>query len=176
MEYKIKDNAPMKASKDIFIAPSADVIGKVKLGTHVSIWFQAVIRADTDTITIGDNSNIQDGCIIHVDEGFPTIIGESVTVGHKAMLHGCSIDNNTLVGIGAIILNGAKIGKHCIIGAGTLITEGTVIPDYSLVIGTPGKIVKTVTEAQANMLTASAQHYVKAGEQYTQSLKALDSK
>lgn len=171
MIYPFKMIAPQYDENATFIAPSADVIGKVVLAENVSVWFQAVIRADTDSITIGPDSNIQDASVLHVDAGFPLTIGKGVTVGHKAMLHGCKIDDFSLIGINAVVLNGATIGKYCIIGAGALVTEGMDIPDYSLVVGSPAKIIKTVTEQQAQMLEASAQHYVDAGIQYRKSIK-----
>ncbi|MDC2891490.1 gamma carbonic anhydrase family protein [Psychrosphaera algicola] len=141
------------------------------MGTGVSIWFHAVLRADSDSIHIGDNTNIQDGCIVHVDEGHPVNVGHSVTVGHKAMLHGCTIGDRSLIGIGAIILNGANIGKNCIIGAGALITENTQIADNSLVVGSPSKVIKSVSDQQVELLKASAHHYAVAGEDYNQNLK-----
>lgn len=170
MEFEINNKRPVKQGQNYFIAPSADVIGDVVIGKDVSIWFQAVLRADTDSIHIGDNSNIQDGCIVHVDSGYPVHVGHSVTVGHKAMLHGCTIGDRSLIGIGAIILNGATIGKNCVIGAGALITENTQIPDNSLVVGSPGKVIKSVSDQQVELLKASAHHYVQAGEDYKKNL------
>jgi carbonic anhydrase/acetyltransferase-like protein (isoleucine patch superfamily) len=176
VEYQINSHAPEKAKDVGFIAPSADIIGNVIMAADVSVWFQVVIRADTDKVTIGARSNIQDATVIHVDSGFPVSIGESVTIGHKVMLHGCTIGNGSLVGINAVVLNGATIGKHCIIGAGTLITEGTHIPDNSLVVGSPGKVIKSVSNEQVQRLMASAQHYVDASRQYKQKLSLANSR
>jgi carbonic anhydrase/acetyltransferase-like protein (isoleucine patch superfamily) len=145
---------------DFWIADSADVIGSVILGNNASIWFNAVVRGDCDTITIGENTNIQDGSVLHADVGVPLTIGANVTVGHKVMLHGCSIGDHSLIGINAVILNGAKIGRYCIIGANTLIPEGKVIPDFSLVVGSPGRVVREVSAEQKAMLEMSALHYV----------------
>lgn len=159
MDYQLNGISPSYNKNNCFIAPSADLIGNVQLGNNVSVWFQAVIRADNDLVSIGDNSNIQDGSIIHVDKGQPVIIGEGVTIGHKAMLHGCIIDRNCLIGMGAVILNGAKIGKNCIVGAGALVTENKTFPDNSLIIGSPAKAVKTISNEQAELLAQSALHY-----------------
>jgi len=131
-----------------FIAPGAEVAGDVELGKAASIWYHAVVRGDRAPIRIGRGSNIQDNCVIHVDAGFPVEIGENVTVGHGAILHGCTVGNQSLIGMGAILMNGCRIGKNCIVGAGTLITQGTVIPDNSLVLGNPGKVKRQVTEEE----------------------------
>ncbi|MEP5374260.1 MAG: gamma carbonic anhydrase family protein, partial [Hyphomicrobiales bacterium] len=127
---------------DFWIAPDANVIGKVDVKTAVSIWFGSTLRGDNEWITLGVGSNVQENCVLHTDMGFPLTIGENCTIGHKAILHGCTIGNNSLVGMGATILNGAKIGSNCLIGAGSLIPEGKVIPDNSLVVGIPGKIIR----------------------------------
>src|SRR6185437_9548471 len=140
--------AKVSKGTNVFIAPGAVVIGDVHLGDSVSVWFNAVIRADTDSITIGKNSNIQDGCIIHEDPGAPVIIGEEVIVGHAAIIHGATVGNNTLIGMRATLLNHVQVGSWCIIGAHSLLTEGTAIPDYSIVMGSPGKVIKTLTEKQ----------------------------
>ena len=174
MRYAIKGRPPVTATDEYFIAPSADLIGDITIGNRVSIWFQVVIRADMDSVTIGESSNIQDGTIMHVDEGFPINIGRGVTIGHKVMLHGCNIGDNSLIGMNATVLNGVKIGKNCIIGAGSLITENKDIPDNSLVMGVPGKVVKQLTDEQVLQLKESAAHYVKNGEFYRQSLSKLD--
>lgn len=174
MQYAINGHCPKTATDNYFIAPSADLIGNIEIGDGVSIWFQCVLRGDNDKITLGEKSNIQDGTIIHVDEGVPCTIGSGVTVGHKVMLHGCTIGDNTLIGMNATVLNGAVIGKNCVIGAGALITEGKEIPDNSLVMGAPGKIVKQVTEQQAEMLKASAAHYVNNGENYRHHLNKVN--
>ena len=145
------------------------------LSDHVSIWFNVVIRADTDKITIGKNSNIQDGSILHLDKGFPLTIGEHVTVGHKVMLHGCTIGDNTLIGMNAVVLNGAKIGKNCIIGANALVTENMEIPDGVLVLGSPAKVIKPIDESTTKHITLGAQHYVENGQRYNKHLQPITS-
>ena len=154
-----------------FIAPDASIIGSVELHQNSSVWFNAVIRADQDQIIIGENSNVQDGSVLHVDPGFPLSIGENVTVGHKVMLHGCTIGDNSLIGINSVVLNGAKIGKNCLIGANTLIPENMVIPDGSLVVGSPGKVKRELNPSQIQMLLLSAAHYVQNGQRYQADLK-----
>lgn len=142
-----------------WVAPNATVIGQVELGDQVSIWFGAVVRADNCKIHIGHFSNVQENAVLHTDAGIEMYIGDYVTIGHQAMLHGCTVGNNSLIGIHAVILNGAVIGQNCIIGANALIPEGKVIPDYSVVMGSPGKVVKTLDEAGAMRLKISALHY-----------------
>ena len=154
-----------------FIAPDASIIGSVEIHNNASIWFNVVIRADNDQVIIGENSNIQDGSVLHIDPGFPLTIGKNVTVGHKAMLHGCTIGENSLIGINAVVLNGAKIGKNCLIGANTLIPENMVVPDGSMVVGSPGKVKRELTEQQVKMLALSAAHYVQNGQRYTAGLQ-----
>lgn len=149
-----------------WVAPNATLIGQVKLGEYASVWFNTVIRGDNDLIDIGKRTNIQDGCVLHTDKGFPMVIGEGCTVGHMAMLHGCTIGPNTLIGIGSTILNGARIGANCIIGAHALITEGKEIPDNSLVMGSPGKIVRQLGDKDAAQLQKLAQHYVDNSARY----------
>jgi carbonic anhydrase/acetyltransferase-like protein (isoleucine patch superfamily) len=156
--------------QDYFIADNATVIGSVILEQNASIWFNAVLRGDNDLITIGENSNIQDGSVLHTDSGISLTVGKNVTVGHKVMLHGCEIGEGSLVGINSVILNGAKIGKHCLIGANSLIAEGKVIPDGSMVIGSPGKIVRQLTPEQMQGLEMGAQHYVENFKRYLQEL------
>ena len=142
-----------------YVAPSADVIGSVRLGVEASIWFAAVIRGDNDWILIGDGSNVQDGAVIHTDEGFPTHIGANVTIGHQALLHSCTVGEETLIGNGARVLDRAQIGAHCVIAAGALITPDTVIPAGSLVMGAPGKIVRAVGERELQMIRRAAASY-----------------
>ncbi len=166
MIYQLNELTPEFDESSCFIAPSADLIGQVKLGKQVSVWFQVVIRADNDLVSIGDNSNIQDATTIHVDKGHPVTIGQGVTVGHKAMLHGCSVADNSLIGMGATILNGAKIGKNSIVGAGALVTENKSFPDNSLIMGVPAKAVKTLTDEQVELLKQSASHYCDKIEEY----------
>lgn len=155
---------------DCWIAPGATVLGNVILKPGASIWFGAVLRGDNDPITIGENTNIQDGAVLHTDLGSPLTIGRDVTVGHQAMLHGCTIGDETLIGIGSIVLNGARIGRNCLIGARCLITEGKEIPDGSLVMGSPGKVVRQLDEAAIAMLRASAAHYVENWRRYARDL------
>ena len=167
--YRLGEIAPqLPAEGEYWIAPNATVLGNVILHAGASIWFNVVIRGDNDPITIGANTNIQDGSILHTDDGVPLTIGEGVTVGHKAMLHGCTIGDNSLIGIGAVVLNGAKIGKNCLIGANALITEGKVIPDNSLVMGQPGKVVRELDEAAIQGLRWSAAHYVQNWKRYAE--------
>jgi carbonic anhydrase/acetyltransferase-like protein (isoleucine patch superfamily) len=158
---------------EYWIAPNAVVIGNVILKKNASIWFGATLRGDNDPILIGENSNIQDGSVLHTDKGSSLTIGANVTVGHMVMLHGCTIGDNSLVGIGSIILNGAKIGRNCLIGANCLITEGKEIPDNSMVMGAPGKVVREVSEGQIQMLTGSALHYVENWKRFQRDLKAV---
>lgn len=157
--YKVGDKQP-SISSNYYIAPGASVIGDIRIGEEVSIWFNAVLRGDNDTIEIGDGSNIQDGAVLHVDEGHPISIGTRVTVGHQAVLHGCTIGDGSLIGISAVVLNGAVIGKHCLIGANALITEGMEIPDGSLVLGSPAKVVKQLDDKSLDAMEAGVQHYI----------------
>ncbi|MDO8331500.1 MAG: gamma carbonic anhydrase family protein [Fluviicoccus sp.] len=170
MIYDLEDRR-LITNGDYWIADNATLVGSVVLEHNASIWFNVVIRADNDIIVIGENSNIQDGAVLHTDAGVPLIVGNHVTVGHKAMLHGCTIGDNTLIGINAVILNRARIGRNCIIGANALIPEGKEIPDNSLVMGSPGKVVKEISENQAAMLRFSALHYVENFKRYQQQLK-----
>mmetsp|Transcript_22936 Transcript_22936/g.42601 ORF Transcript_22936/g.42601 Transcript_22936/m.42601 type:complete len:182 (+) Transcript_22936:169-714(+) len=158
-----------------WIAPNAAVLGNVILHEESSVWFGVTIRGDQpEPITIGARTNIQDGAVLHSDAGVPLTIGESVTVGHQAMLHGCTIGDNTLIGISATILNNSVIGKNCIIGAGTLITEGKHIPDGSLVVGSPGKVVRELTEEQIEGLRQSAAQYVDNAQRFAKDLRPVD--
>ncbi len=145
-----------------WVAPNATIIGKVSLGREVGIWYGAVLRGDNELIEIGDTTNVQEQVIMHTDIGFPLKVGQNCTIGHRALLHGCQVEDNTLIGMGAMVMNGAKIGKNCIIGAGSIVTEGKIIPDNSLVIGVPGRVIKSVTKEQVQLNTASSLHYVKA--------------
>ena len=171
MRYELGSRKIDLRGEQYFIAPNATVIGSVVIENQVSIWFNAVLRADNDVIHLGAETNIQDGAILHTDVGIPLQLGQGVTVGHKAMLHGCEVGEYSLIGINAVILNRAKIGRYCLIGANTLIPEGKEIPDYSVVMGSPGKVVKTVSEAQMNLLKLSAAHYVEKIQQYKNQLK-----
>ena len=157
-----------------WVADSATVIGRVILNKGASVWFGATLRGDNDPITIGENSNIQDGAVLHTDLGVPLTIGRHVTVGHMVMMHGCEVGDNSLIGIGSIILNNAKIGKNCLIGANTLITEGKVIPDGSMVMGAPGKVIREVSEQQLQGMLAGSHHYVENWKRYAKGLKRID--
>ncbi|KXS51352.1 MAG: Acetyltransferase [Marinobacter sp. T13-3] len=174
MFYSLDNRVPEKQGEGQFVAPNASVIGSVKLLENASVWFNVVIRGDNDLITIGPESNIQDGSVLHTDAGIPLTVGRGVTVGHKVMLHGCQIGDYSLIGINAVVLNGAKIGKHCLIGANTLIPEGMEVPDGSLVVGSPGKIKRELTDEQKKMLELSAAHYVENASRYVTNLKPVD--
>jgi len=160
-------NKKVKNAGENWVAPNASIIGDVTLKKNISIWFNATLRGDVENIYIDEGSNVQDGSVLHTDPGYPIVIGKDVTIGHLVMLHGCTIENNSLIGIGAVILSGAKIGKNCIIGANALITENKVIPDNSLVIGSPGKIVRQVTNEEAKSITENAIHYQKNWKKYS---------
>lgn len=171
MIYSLGNDHVEKAD-NVFIAPGSHVIGKVVLHANSSIWFNVVIRGDCDLITIGEDSNIQDGSVLHTDFGVPLKVGKGVTVGHKVMLHGCEIGDYSLIGINSVVLNGAKIGKYCVIGANSLITENMQIPDGSLVMGSPAKVIKLLPEQQQQLLEHSAQHYVKNAQRFMHELNA----
>jgi len=173
MIYSLGDKTPEYVGEPAFIAHNAIVIGDVTLHQDVSIWFNVVIRADNDKVIVGEQSNIQDGTILHIDSGYPLTIGKGVTIGHKAMLHGCTIGDYSLIGINAVVLNGAKIGKHCLIGANTLVPENMEIPDGSLVVGSPAKIKRELSEPQKKMLEMSAVHYVRNGQKFRAQLKEV---
>jgi carbonic anhydrase/acetyltransferase-like protein (isoleucine patch superfamily) len=173
--YAIGDTKPILPPEgEYWIAPNAEVMGNVKLEKNASVWFGAVLRGDNELITIGENSNVQDGSVLHTDPGSPLTIERDVTIGHMVMLHGCTIGAGSLVGIGSIILNGAKIGKGCLIGANSLIAENKEIPDYAMVLGSPGKIVRTLDEETAEALRLSADHYVENWKKYRAGLKRVD--
>ena len=172
MLYRLGHLIP-KTGARLFVAPGAAVIGNVILEEDVSIWFNVVVRGDNDVIRIGQGSNVQECSVLHVDEGFPMDIGQRVTVGHKAMLHGCTIGDDSLIGMNAVVLNGAVIGKQCLIGANALVTEGMQVPDGSLVLGSPGKVVKTLDEAAFVTMAAGARNYIDKISVYSESLEAL---
>jgi len=174
LKYSLSDKRVLIVGNDYFIADNATVIGSVIIHNDVSIWFNAVIRGDNDPITIGEGTNIQDGAVLHTDAGIPLDIGKGVTVGHQAMLHGCTIGENSLIGINAVILNHAKIGKNCIIGANCLITQGKEIPDNSMVLGSPGKVVREVTPEEIEDLKHSAEHYVGNFKRFKKELQTQD--
>ena len=168
--YRLEELQVELPGDDFYIAPSADLIGKVRLLPGASIWFGAVLRGDNEWIEIGTNSNIQDGCVIHTDMGYPMTLGEDCTVGHRAVLHGCTIGRNTLIGIGAILLNGCTVGENCIVGAGAIITEGKTIADNSLVIGAPGRVMRSVKPEEVTGIAASAKHYAENGRRFRRGL------
>ena len=171
--YAIEDQAPILDGDKHFLADNARIIGKVRLGPETSVWFNCVLRGDNDWIDVGERSNIQDGCVLHTDPGFPLTVGNGVTVGHKAMLHGCSIDDNSLIGIGSTILNGASIGKNCLVGAHALVTEGKSFPDGSLILGTPAKFIRSLTDEEIAANRKSASGYVNRAARYRTALRQL---
>ncbi len=172
--YRLGDRVPsLPAHGEYWIAPTATVLGNVTLKKNASIWFGAVLRGDNDPIVVGENSNIQDNAVLHTDVGQPLLIGDNVTVGHMVMMHGCTIGDGSLIGIGSIVLNGARIGKCCLIGAGALVTEGKEFPDYSVVMGSPGKVVRTLTPEQAAGIAAGSMHYVENWKRFSAGLTAL---
>jgi len=155
---------------DYYIAPTASVIGSVVLGHNASVWFNCVLRGDNEVISLGDNTNIQDATVMHADPGIPLSLAANVTVGHNAMLHGCSVGENSLIGISAVVLNHARIGRNCLVGAGALITEGKEIPDGSLVLGSPGRVVRQLGTAEIEAITENANRYVRKSAQFRVSL------
>jgi len=171
MIYRLGDIRAKLLGEGHFIAPGASIIGDVVLHANTSIWFGCVLRGDADRIEIGAGSNIQDGTVMHADPGYPMTVGERVTVGHNAMLHGCTIGDGSLVGIGAIVLNGARVGKGCLIGANALVIEGMEIPDGSLVLGSPARIKSQLSEEQRQALMLNADHYISNGARYTAELE-----
>jgi carbonic anhydrase/acetyltransferase-like protein (isoleucine patch superfamily) len=168
------DDRRVSAEGAYWVAGNAQVIGSVLLKNNASVWFNAVLRGDNDLITVGENSNVQDGSVLHTDPGCPLTIGANVTIGHKVMLHGCTIGDNSLIGINAVVLNRAQIGRNCIIGANALITEGKVIPDNSMVMGSPGKVVRQLTEQEIAGLRLSAAGYVANAKRFAAGLQAQD--
>ena len=170
--YQLDDLIP-SIPASAWVADNAQVIGDVTLGENCSIWFSAVVRGDSESIHIGKGSNIQDGSVLHADSGMPLVIGENVTVGHQVMLHGCTIGDNTLIGIQAVVLNGAKIGKNSLVGAGSLVTEGKEFPDGSMIFGSPAKAVRQLSAEQIEGLKMSASHYVDNASRYKAGLKKL---
>lgn len=174
MRYRLNDIEPeVPVSGDYFVADNATVIGRVQLAERSSIWFNAVLRGDQELIAIGQGSNIQEACVLHTDPGYPLTVGAGVTVGHQAMLHGCTIGDNSLIGIQAVVLNGARIGQNCLIGAGALIPEGKTIPDNSLVIGAPGRVKRELTAEEIAGLGDGAAHYVANYRRFLSGLTAV---
>ncbi|SFS10268.1 gamma carbonic anhydrase family protein [Yoonia litorea] len=170
--YALGEMTPQIAD-DAWVAPGCYVIGDIAVEARASIWFGSTLRGDNERITVGEGSNVQENCVLHTDIGFPLTIGAGCTIGHKAMLHGCTIGENSLIGMGATVLNGAKIGKNCLIGAGALITEGKEIPDGSLVMGAPGKVVRMLDEAAFEGLRQSAIHYQDNAVRFAKDLRAI---
>jgi carbonic anhydrase/acetyltransferase-like protein (isoleucine patch superfamily) len=168
--FRLGDACP-QLGKECWVAPDAVLIGRVRLEEEASVWFGAVLRGDNELISVGRRSNVQDGSVLHTDPGYPLIIREGCTVGHRAVLHGCTIGGNSLVGTGAIILNGAKIGRNCIIGANALVTEGKVIPDNSLVVGSPGKVARELNSDAVRGLAEAADTYVRNWKRYARDLE-----
>lgn len=172
--YALGNFVPKTPAADRFwLAPDAHVIGQVELGLDVGIWFGSVLRGDNEPIVIGDGSNIQEGAMVHVDPGFPVRIGKGCTIGHHAIIHGCTIGDNSLIGMGAAVLNGAKIGDNCLIGANALVTEGKEFPDNSLIVGSPARIVRTLDERAAAGLRLSAENYVRNWRRFARELRPL---
>ncbi len=174
MLYRLEENRPQTpAAGAYFVAANATVLGRVRLARDVGIWFNAVLRGDNDAIVIGEGSNIQDGCVLHADPGYPLHVGLGVTVGHQAMLHGCTIGDNSLIGIQAVVLNGAVIGRNCLVGAKALIPEGKTIPDNSLVIGAPGRIKRQLSADEIEGLRKASAVYVEKIKRYLAFFEAL---
>jgi carbonic anhydrase/acetyltransferase-like protein (isoleucine patch superfamily) len=170
--YQLDDDAP-RLHPGAWVAESAEVIGRIELRAEASVWYRAVLRGDNEWITIGERSNIQDGSVLHTDAGLPMNIGADVTVGHQVMLHGCTVGDNTLIGIQSVVLNGAKIGRNCIVGAGSLVTEGKAFPEGVLIVGSPARVVRELTAEQIARLQLSAAHYVHNARRHARGLKKL---
>ena len=167
------DNGSVQYGSHVYIANTATVVGDVVIGDNVGVWFGAVIRGDNDTITIGNGSNVQDCCVLHTDPGIKLTIGNNVTIGHKAMLHGCTVGDGSLIGINAVILNHAVVGKQCLVGANTLIGEGKEIPDNSLVVGTPGRVIRQLKPEESEMLRTFNQSYIDKIARYKNSFREM---
>lgn len=164
----------LPADGDYFIADTAQVIGNVRLQKGASVWFGTVIRGDNELIDIGEGSSVQDNCTLHTDPGFPITIGKNCSIGHNAIVHGCTVEDGALIGMGAIIMNGARIGKECVVGAGTLITEGKAFPERSLIVGAPARVLRTLSEDDVKTLTRAAPHYAKNAVRFKAGLKKID--
>jgi carbonic anhydrase/acetyltransferase-like protein (isoleucine patch superfamily) len=171
--FALDGKVPKLPDNFCFVAGSAELIGNVELGEDVGIWFKAVLRGDNELIRIGQGSNVQDLCVLHTDPGFPLAVGQGCTIGHRAILHGCSIGDYSLIGMGATILNGARIGRHCLIGANALVTEGKEIPDNSLVVGAPGRIVRELDEQERERLHRSSERYVANARRFAAGLQQV---
>jgi carbonic anhydrase/acetyltransferase-like protein (isoleucine patch superfamily) len=173
--YRIEQHTPIVPSS-AWVAETATVIGRVELGEEASVWYGAVLRGDNDRIALGARTNVQENSVLHTDAGIQLVIGDDVTVGHQAMIHGCTIGDGTLVGIQAIVLNGARIGKHCLVGAGALVTEGKEFPDGSLIVGSPAKVVRTLDPAAIERLMHSARHYVEQARRHRAQCARIDAR
>ncbi len=171
--FRIGDDVP-RLAEGAWVADSASVVGRVALGAGANIWYGAVLRGDNEWITLGERSNVQDGSVLHTDIGFPLTLGADVTVGHQVMLHGCTVGDNSLIGIQSVVMNGAKIGRNSIVGAGSLVTEGKEFPDNSLIVGSPAKVIRTLTDEQVARLGASAAHYVANAARHRDTVVRLD--
>ncbi|MEL7535735.1 MAG: gamma carbonic anhydrase family protein [Pseudomonadota bacterium] len=174
MRYALGDDRPILHGDGHFVAPSADLIGRVELHAGASVWYQAVLRGDQDRIVIGAGSNIQDAAVLHTDAGIELVVGERVTIGHQVMLHGCHVGDESLIGIGATVLNGAQIGRHCIVGANSLITEGKVFEPGRLIHGAPAKAVRELTADEIQLVQASAAHYQANAARFGRDARAID--
>jgi carbonic anhydrase/acetyltransferase-like protein (isoleucine patch superfamily) len=172
--YELDGQAPeLPEEGRCYIAESATVIGRVRLKAEVSVWYGAVLRGDNEWIEIGERSDVQDNCTLHTDPGFPLTVGSNSLVGHNVVLHGCTIGDNTLIGMGAIVLNGAKIGNNCLVGAGALVTEGKSFPDNSLIVGAPARVIRTLDQRAIELITEGADIYVRRGQHYRKALKRI---
>lgn len=172
MRYALGNKAP-QIDGGVFVAPNATIIGQVTIAEDASVWFGAVIRGDVDTITIGSGTNVQDGTVIHCDKGFPTRIGREATIGHSCIIHGCTIGDACLIGMGTTILNGARLGENCLVGAGSLITEGKEFPPGSVIMGRPAKVVRQVGEVELAMIRRGTENYRRNAERYRQGLREI---
>ena len=170
--YQLGDDVPL-IDASAWVADSAQVIGKVALAAGASVWFGAILRGDTDWLRIGRGTNVQDGSILHTDAGIELVLGENVTVGHQAMLHGCTVGDGSLIGIQAVLLNGARIGRHCLVGAGSLVTEGKAFPDGSLIMGSPARVVRQLTPEQIELMAAGASHYAENARRFAAGLRKI---
>ncbi|MDY0963526.1 MULTISPECIES: gamma carbonic anhydrase family protein [Massilia] len=170
--YQLGEHAP-EIDPSAFVADTATLVGRVRLAANASVWFGTTLRGDNEPITIGENSNVQEGTVMHTDPGYPLDIGKNVTIGHQAMLHGCTVGDGSLIGIQAVVLNGARIGKGCLVGAGALVTEGKEFPDHSLILGSPAKVVRTLTQEDLLRLEGNAANYVARGQLFKAQLKKI---
>ena len=172
--YALEERQPQFDDRDsVWIAPDAHVIGDIRIGRDVGIWFGVVLRGDNEPIVLGEGTNVQEHTVMHTDIGFPINVGKGCTIGHRAMLHGCTVGDNALIGMGAIVLNGARIGNNCLVGAGALVTEGKEFPDNSLIVGSPAKAVRTLDDNAVGMLKGSALHYIENQRRFARGLKVL---